>query len=75
MNATTNNVTTAAASVLTRQVTSSPITARPRITPHQHDEHEGRAETEHMTTEFIVYLVAVVGVLIASAVVDGNGKW
>jgi hypothetical protein len=34
-----------------------------------------RPKTEHKTTEFIVYLVAVVGVLIASAVVDGNGKW
>jgi len=31
-------------------------------------------KSAYKTTEFIVYLVAVVSVLIASAVVDGNGN-
>ena len=42
------------------------------------NERSGRRHFEtkaaYKTTEFIVYLVAVVGVLIASAVVNGNGN-
>jgi hypothetical protein len=42
------------------------------------NERSGRRHFEtkpaFKTTEFIVYLVAVAGVLIASAVVDGNGN-